>query len=348
MDKRDWSPPSSPTQSPPLKKPRGNPRISPLSDQGNSEIEEADGGDNADHEELKDKAEIPSGDGDGRSDSDSPHRQDISHPSTPLAASSRPSGNGAETPPPSPHGYPGGDLPLEVLRGRFVRSSSSGGRSPLQLISSLFLLGSCVPSHSTVRVFTAAEIFSCDPTFVESVPITALIPATLTKRLPISSGFLFPARTPAVRPPIPRTGYRFEMITDHEGYVRLGPGSPAIPPRSTPATYLGWRSLAQTAGCVFPNDAASLADIDLLLDPFFLHLPTTQARVRRYLGSVCRAANLAQPTANLSEQTDLFTAVFAYDQADPWRNHCRDHPPITRRMLRHVNKFNPPAAPTPP
>ncbi|OWZ11526.1 reverse transcriptase [Phytophthora megakarya] len=51
------------------------------------------------------------------------------------------------------------------------------------------------------------------------------------------------------------------------------------------------------------------ADIDLLLDPYFLHLPALQDRVRRYPGSIVRAANLTQPTANLPEQTDLITAL---------------------------------------
>ncbi|OWY91355.1 hypothetical protein PHMEG_00040098, partial [Phytophthora megakarya] len=92
---------------------------------------------------------------------------------------------------------------------------------------------------------------------------------------------------------------------------------------------------------------AKWADIDILLDSYFLHLPTKQDRVRWYPGSVFRAANLAQPTANPPEPIDLITALFECDQADPWRNHFRDpgsvHP--SRNIPRLVNKFNPPAAP---
>ncbi|OWY93158.1 hypothetical protein PHMEG_00037549, partial [Phytophthora megakarya] len=92
---------------------------------------------------------------------------------------------------------------------------------------------------------------------------------------------------------------------------------------------------------------ANWADVDLLLDPYSLHLPTKQDRVRWYPGSVSQAANLVQPTANIPEPTDLITALFECDQADPWRNHFRDpgsvHP--SRNIPRLVNKFNPPAAP---
>ncbi|OWZ03124.1 hypothetical protein PHMEG_00025204 [Phytophthora megakarya] len=93
--------------------------------------------------------------------------------------------------------------------------------------------------------------------------------------------------------------------------------------------------------------SAQWADIDILLDPYLLHLPTKQDRVRWYPGSVSRAANLTQPTANLPEPTDLITALFECDQADTWRNHYRDpgsaHPSLS--IPRLVNKFNPQAAP---
>ncbi|OWZ09949.1 LOW QUALITY PROTEIN: hypothetical protein PHMEG_00017267 [Phytophthora megakarya] len=90
---------------------------------------------------------------------------------------------------------------------------------------------------------------------------------------------------------------------------------------------------------------AGETDIDILLNPYFLHLPTKQDRVRWYPGSVSRAANLAQPTANLPEPTDLITAL-AIKQIPGGINY-RDpgsvHP--SRNIPRLVNKFNPPAAP---
>ncbi|OWY98678.1 hypothetical protein PHMEG_00030499, partial [Phytophthora megakarya] len=102
-----------------------------------------------------------------------------------------------------------------------------------------------------------------------------------------------------------------------------------------------WRKLV---GDVVLMMRAQWADIDLLLDPYFLHLPTKQDRVRWYPGSVSRAANLAQPSANLPEPTNLITALCECDQADPWRNHYTDpgsvHP--LRNIPRLVNKFNPP------
>ncbi|OWY91216.1 hypothetical protein PHMEG_00040296, partial [Phytophthora megakarya] len=105
-----------------------------------------------------------------------------------------------------------------------------------------------------------------------------------------------------------------------------------------------WRKLL---GDMVVMMRAQWADVDLLLDPYFLHLPTKQDRVRWYPGSVSRAANLAQPNANHPELIDLITALFECDQADTWRNHYRDpgsvHP--SRNIPRLVNKFNPPAAP---
>ncbi|OWY90332.1 hypothetical protein PHMEG_00041582, partial [Phytophthora megakarya] len=105
-----------------------------------------------------------------------------------------------------------------------------------------------------------------------------------------------------------------------------------------------WRKLL---GDMVVMMRAKWADVDLLLDPYFLHLPAKQGRVRWYPGSVSRAANLAQPTANLPEPIDLITALFECDQADPWRNHFRDpgsvHP--SRSIPRLVNKFNLPTAP---
>ncbi|OWY92167.1 hypothetical protein PHMEG_00038941, partial [Phytophthora megakarya] len=106
----------------------------------------------------------------------------------------------------------------------------------------------------------------------------------------------------------------------------------------------GWRKLVGECLLVM---RAQWTDIDVLLDPYFLHLPTVQDRVRWYSGSVSRAANLTQPTANLSEPTNLITALFECDQAELWRNHYRDpgsaHPSL--QIPRLVNKFNPPVAP---
>ncbi|OWZ03874.1 hypothetical protein PHMEG_00024319 [Phytophthora megakarya] len=84
---------------------------------------------------------------------------------------------------------------------------SSGGCSPLQPNLPLFPAKTSVPSHSAIRVFTA-EISPWDPAIMGSIPIIAMIQTTLTKRLPIPSGFVYPARTP-----FPRTGYRSKMIT---------------------------------------------------------------------------------------------------------------------------------------
>ncbi|EGZ26991.1 hypothetical protein PHYSODRAFT_257355 [Phytophthora sojae] len=86
------------------------------------------------------------------------------------------------------------------------------------------------------------------------------------------------------------------------------------------------------------------ADVDLLLDPFFLQIPVRQRdAVTWYPGVVSRAANVVNPTQHQGEPTDLRTALIEADTHDPWRNqyraHPQDHP--AQRIPRLRNKFNP-------
>ncbi|POM68855.1 Hypothetical protein PHPALM_14929 [Phytophthora palmivora] len=66
-------------------------------------------------------------------------------------------------------------------------------------------------------------------------------------------------------------------------------------------------------------------DLDLLLDPFFLHFPKRTDEVAWYPGIEARRANLADPQLNRREPADLLEALAVADTADPWRNHYRDH-----------------------
>ncbi|OWZ17319.1 hypothetical protein PHMEG_0008755 [Phytophthora megakarya] len=302
----------------------------------------------------------------------------LAHPQPDNDGKSPSSGDGSETHP-SPHGSPGGSP------GGGSPGGSPGGGSPLQLNPPLFPPEVSVPSHSTVRVFTAAEIPPWDPAIVGSVPIIAMIQATLTKRLPIPPGFMYPARTPFVRLWLVLRRNRPTPLTfDHNLHRRAnaplwriavsyaGPEEDHLIAYWESAHYLEitkamlasdpdlfvyhqdrrqrrirvgdrWRKLL---GACLPMMRSQWADIDLLLDPYFLHLPMPQDRARWFPGSVSRATNLAQPTANLPESTDLITAQFECDQADPWHNHFGNpgtaHPSL--QIPRLANKFNPPAA----
>ncbi|OWY92908.1 hypothetical protein PHMEG_00037884 [Phytophthora megakarya] len=125
----------------------------------------------------------------------------------------------------------------------------------------LFRLGSCVPSHSTVRLFTAAEIYSSDPTFVGTVPIFVMILSTLTKILPIPPGYLYPARTPPVRHPIPRTGYRSELITG-ANILTLVAAQPWLALRDRPAPLTFDRHLHRRADSPLWRIAVSYAGLE--------------------------------------------------------------------------------------
>ncbi|KAE8987101.1 hypothetical protein PR001_g22424, partial [Phytophthora rubi] len=67
-------------------------------------------------------------------------------------------------------------------------------------------------------------------------------------------------------------------------------------------------------------------DLDLLLDPFFLHFPKRSETVTWYPGLASRQANLRDPNLHRAEPTDLLEALDETNSADPWRNHFRDTP----------------------
>ncbi|POM58574.1 Hypothetical protein PHPALM_36760 [Phytophthora palmivora] len=82
-------------------------------------------------------------------------------------------------------------------------------------------------------------------------------------------------------------------------------------------------------------------DLNLLLDPFFLHVPKRTDQVAWYPGIEARRANLVDPQLNRGEPTDLLEALAEADTADPWRNHYRDHTADhpARRLPRLDRKF---------
>ncbi|OWZ10522.1 hypothetical protein PHMEG_00016621 [Phytophthora megakarya] len=62
-------------------------------------------------------------------------------------------------------------------------------------------------------------------------------------------------------------------------------------------------------------------DMDLLLDPFFMHFPQRANDVLWYLSIEARRANLVDPMLNRREQITLIEALEECDEADPWRTH---------------------------
>ncbi|KAE8877325.1 hypothetical protein PF003_g38610 [Phytophthora fragariae] len=82
-------------------------------------------------------------------------------------------------------------------------------------------------------------------------------------------------------------------------------------------------------------------DLDLLLDPFFLHFPKRSETVTWYPGLASRQANLQDPNLHRAEPTDLLEALDEANSADPWRNHFRDTPDQhpARSIARLESKF---------
>ncbi|OWY95839.1 hypothetical protein PHMEG_00034054, partial [Phytophthora megakarya] len=66
-------------------------------------------------------------------------------------------------------------------------------------------------------------------------------------------------------------------------------------------------------------------DLDLLLDPYFLHFPKRTVGVAWYPGIEARSANIADPQLNRREPADLIEALAECDAADPLRTHYRLH-----------------------
>ncbi|KAF4128238.1 hypothetical protein GN958_ATG22575 [Phytophthora infestans] len=82
-------------------------------------------------------------------------------------------------------------------------------------------------------------------------------------------------------------------------------------------------------------------DVDILLDPSFLHLPRRGDKVAWFPGSVSRQANLEDPNLHRPEPTSLLEALREIDEAEPWRIQFRgdlsQHP--GRQIQRLVGKF---------
>ncbi|OWZ04124.1 LOW QUALITY PROTEIN: hypothetical protein PHMEG_00024029 [Phytophthora megakarya] len=464
MPKRERSPPTSPPQFPPLKALRSDRPVSPPPNQDRPEVEgsegqrhqdqpEFEGPDDQEHQDQP-EIEVP----DDQDHQDQPEFEgpdDQEHQDQPEFEG--PDDQELEDKREIPGGG-GGTLVITIpllritaLRHLLPRLHRVAVPRLLLLhLPSLLVVGQVValrgvvpqssyihpsiPHYSDLKLFTAAEIYPWDPIIMGTVPIIAMIQATLTKRMPIPINFMFPYRVPPVRAPQPVVGYCSGLITganvlalmatepwrmlrrrrptpltfDHNlhrwaqtplwritvGYAALEEDNMITYWESTHYLKIttamtcadadlftyhadrrqrrirageSWRKLL---GDVVLMMRAMWADIDILLDPYFLHLPTKQDRARWYPGSVSRAANLAQPKANLPEPIALITARIGLpgcqsrateseppradrldhgpcDQADPWRNHFRDpgsvHP--SRNIPRLVNKFNPPVPP---
>ncbi|KAF4127531.1 hypothetical protein GN958_ATG23278 [Phytophthora infestans] len=82
-------------------------------------------------------------------------------------------------------------------------------------------------------------------------------------------------------------------------------------------------------------------DVDILLDPSFLHLPRRGDKVAWFPGSVSRQANLEDPNLHRPEPASLLEALREIDEAEPWRIQFRgdlsQHP--GRQIQRLVSKF---------
>ncbi|EGZ07005.1 hypothetical protein PHYSODRAFT_341164 [Phytophthora sojae] len=82
-------------------------------------------------------------------------------------------------------------------------------------------------------------------------------------------------------------------------------------------------------------------DLEILLDPHFLHLPKRVESVTWYPGMASHQANLADPNLNRREPADLLEALVECNRQDPWRNHYRDTPQYhpSRNIARLPTKF---------
>ncbi|KAF4128299.1 hypothetical protein GN958_ATG22512 [Phytophthora infestans] len=60
-------------------------------------------------------------------------------------------------------------------------------------------------------------------------------------------------------------------------------------------------------------------DVDILLDPSFLHLPRRGDKVAWFPGFVSRQANLEDPNLHRPEPASLLEALREIDEAEPWR-----------------------------
>ncbi|KAI9986066.1 hypothetical protein PInf_024913 [Phytophthora infestans] len=82
-------------------------------------------------------------------------------------------------------------------------------------------------------------------------------------------------------------------------------------------------------------------DVDILLDPSFLHPPRRGDKVAWFPGSVSRQANLEDPNLHRPEHTSLLETLREIDEAEPWRIQFRGDPSQHpgHQIQRLVGKF---------
>ncbi|OWZ18235.1 hypothetical protein PHMEG_0007716 [Phytophthora megakarya] len=239
----------------------------------------------------------------------------------------------------------------------------------------------CIPGRQQTRQYNIADV---DPWVIQRINTLTIITMTLevlSRALPFRPEWSFPSHVPRVATPRPDqycshliTGQNvrdlmaalpwnvltcanipepmsFEIAVDGRlGYLIERYSAVEFQDR---IAYWEWKQILQLFLIAMRE---GWCDLDLLLDPYFLHFPKRTDEVAWYAGIEALSANRADPQLHRREPADPIEALAECDAADPWRTHYRlrhaGRP--ARRIARLAGIFfnmaalNPNAPPLPP
>ncbi|GMF38650.1 unnamed protein product [Phytophthora fragariaefolia] len=243
-------------------------------------------------------------------------------------------------------------------------------RNPLAAADPFAPGDQCIPGRDRSRILVPID---CEPwavTRLNHVAIMTMSIEVLFPLLPTQPGWIFPHLDPENRPQYRSTDYCSDLVTEvnvralldtrpwdtlegtdnmisFEADVggRLGLLIQAYRDFETSALMSYWES---THSFPIPDSAVrrdpwlgGWCDLDIMLDPFFLHFSKRVETVTWYPGVDSRQANLSGPNLHHPEPTDLLEALDECNTEDPWRNHYRDTPQYhpARQIARIPAKF---------
>ncbi|KAF4136242.1 hypothetical protein GN958_ATG14568 [Phytophthora infestans] len=222
-----------------------------------------------------------------------------------------------------------------------------------------------IPGRRAPVAFAARDIEPWSAKKLNRVAIISMKITVLFPELPFRAEWIFPRTADA----IPRAGYVDSLITRPlvEELTSAAPWDTLVTTPVDPVSFRGdvrgrlgvfvraFRDFASKHRVAiwegthrFPISRNQLqaiqdgwCDVDILLDPSFLHLPRRGDKVAWFPGSVSRQANLEDPNLHRPEPTSLLEALREIDEAEPWRIQFRgdlsQHP--GRQIQRLVSKF---------
>ncbi|KAE9201565.1 hypothetical protein PF004_g18682 [Phytophthora fragariae] len=210
----------------------------------------------------------------------------------------------------------------------------------------------CIPGRAQARKLIEKDV---DPWLASQISDLAMVTMLINHLFPVlptKPGWLFPRVDSGKRQQYPTSDYYADLITEANVRALLEAAPWKVPElpsltrltsdddserlsnvtvpmrpreRNNRRSHAGnrWKAFLELLILAMREGWSNL---DLLLDPFFLHFPKRSETVTWFPGLTARQANLADPDLHRREPADLLAALDEDNSVDPWRNHYRDLP----------------------